>query len=181
MAVIETLHQPFNRIRRTNTTDNAFPTRAPQLAEPVGTGNSASQTTASSVIEMVNVGTGLVQNGLKLKLYGAGADNATFSVRIYGWDYIIEDGDRNGTEWDPTLLCELACTVSAAVHGVAGRVITDTDLYADTITGVSIDVHSPADDAHAGLVVMDFFGLRKIEAVFKVGTATNANGIWSKI
>lgn len=189
---VETISQGFQRIRRTNATDNGFPSRLFQVAEPSGIGDSAAQATASAVFDLAGrcptLGN-VVQNGFVLKFYGAGANNATFSVRVIGWRQVMEGGDLNTAGWDPTDLCELACTLSSTPVGLAGRIITATDLFADTIAitgttanaGVSIDVISPAND-RAAHVMLDVKGFQKVEIIFTTGgSATSCNGLIAQI
>jgi hypothetical protein len=182
--LVETLSMGWRRVRRTNTTDNGFPSRLIQAAEPVGDGSNVSQTVSSAVIDLGSGGV-IAQNGVIFKPYGAGADNATFSMRVIGWRKMIEGGVETTAVWEPTDLCELLCTLSAVPIGLAGKVIVATDLFADTIAivgttanaGVSIDVHSPAND-RAGFVSLDVFGFQKIEFIFTTGaSATNCNAL----
>lgn len=178
----ETLTGNWRRVRRTNTTDNGFPSRIIRATEPIGIGDSAAQATASAVFDFANAGA-FVQNSLLLKPYGAGANNNTFSLRVIGWRKMIEDGNDATSVWDPTVLCELACTLSSVPIGLAGKVILDTDLFADTITittgnaGVSLDVVSPTGDV-AALAMIDFKGFQKVEVTFTTGgSATNCNSL----
>jgi hypothetical protein len=125
-----------------------------------------------------------VQNGLILKPFGVGSDTNTFSLRVIGWTRILETDETNAL-WDPTDLCELLCTLSSTPIGIAGKIVTETNLFADTIAitgttanaGVSIDVVSPAND-RAGHVVLDIKGFSKIEIIFKTGgVATSCNAL----
>jgi len=174
----------WRRIRRTNTTDASFPSRLIQEGEPSGIGDSAAQATASAVIDLAQK-SAVVQNGAVLMFYGAGSNNNTFSARIIGWRWMIEGGDRTTAVWVPTVLAELACTLSSTPIGIAGRILANTDLFADTVSitgttanaGVSIDVVSPANDTPAH-VTIDLVGWQKAEITFQTGSsATNANGL----
>ncbi len=185
MVVLGTTSMKWRRVRSTNTTDNGFPSRIIRATEPSGTGNSAAQATASAVIDMTQPdGGGITQNAMIIKPYGAGANNATFSLRVIGWRK-VEEGDPTTTIWDPTVLVELACTLSSTPIGLAGKVIVATDLFADTIvltTGnddVSCDIVSPTGDVAAHAVV-DLKGFTKIEMTFTTGgSATNCNALVS--
>lgn len=178
----ETLTMNWRRVRRTNATDNGFPSRIMRATEPSGTGNSAAQATASAVFDLASGG-GVVQNSLLIKPYGAGANNNTFSLRVIGWRKVIEDGDDTMSSWDPTVLCELACTLSSTPIGLAGKTIAATDLFADTIAvvtgnaGVTLDVVSPTGDV-AALAMVDLKGFQKVEITYTTGSsATNCNSL----
>ena len=171
----------WRRVRRTNTTDNGFPSRIMRATAPSGKGDAAAQTT-SAVFDLCQ-GEGSTHSAVVIKPYGAGADNATFSLRVIGWTKMIEDGGEDLSSWDPTVLCELLCTLSAVPIGLAGKTIVATDKFADTIaltTGnddVSIDIVSPTGDvaAHA---MLDLKGFQKIEVTFTTGaSATNCNAL----
>ena len=181
-AVLLTNAQPWQRVRQTNTTDTSFPSRVPTRTKPSGVGDAAAQTTSAIVGDNGTVA-GPVQNGFRLKPYGAGSNNNTMSVRVYGWAYCIDQGNANTAFWDPTLLVELLCTLTSSVTGPAGGVVTTTDLFADTIaltTGnddVSVDLVSPTGDV-AAHVVGDFKGFAFLEVTFSTGSsATNCNAL----
>lgn len=184
--LLETLTQDLRRARVTNATDNGFPSRLPTATEPTGIGNSAAQATASAVF-VVGGESPSMQNRVFIKPFGAGANNATFSMRVIAWSRVFDHtgNDLNTFVWDPTVLCELTCTLSSTPIGLAGKVIVATDLFADTITitgttanaGVSIDVVSPANDT-AGHVVLDLKGAQKVEFTFTTGaSATSCNAL----
>jgi len=190
VSLLQTLSLDFRPVRVTNTTDNGSPSRIPQAAEPSGTGNNAAQATASAVFDLG--GSNVTDsNRVIFKPYGAGANNTTFSMRVIGWRRVFgrTGGENPNTMlWDPTVLCELLCTLSSTPIGLAGKVVTATDLFADTIalTGttanddVSIDIVSPANDT-AGHVVLDLKGARKMEVTFTTGasaTSCNALAAW---
>ena len=182
-VMLMTMSDRFRRVRKTNCTDNGFPSRLITATEPSGTGNSAAQATASAVFDLgTDTAGSAAQNGLVIKPYGAGADNATFSLRVIGWRK-VDEGDPATSIWDPTVLVELACTLSATPIGLAGKVIVATDLFADTITltygnaNVSNEIISPANNIAAHAVV-DLKGFQKVEITFTTGgSATNCNAL----
>lgn len=180
-TTLMTLTQNWQRARRTNTTDNGFPSRIARATEPTGVGDAAAQTT-SAVWDIANNGN-CGQNGIVVKPYGAGANNNTLSVRIIGWTKIIEQGDETTASWEPTLLAEIACTLSSTPIGLAGKLVVATDLFADTITltygndNITISRMSPANDL-AGHVTIDLEGAQKVELTFTTGgSATNCNAL----
>lgn len=183
IVALGTTSMKWRRVRQTNTTDNGFPSRIIRATEPTGIGDNAAQATASAIIDLTSSPGGIVQNSLIIKPYGAGANNATFSFRVIGWRKVDEAAVPDTSVWDPTVLVELACTLSSTPIGLAGKVIAATDLFADTIvltTGnddVSCDIVSPTGDVAAHAVV-DMKGFTKIEITFTTGgSATNCNAL----
>lgn len=185
--LIETLGLEWFKARQANATDASFPSRIPQATEPTGVGDSVAQATASAVIDLRGGSGNVVQNAIVVRPFGAGSDNNTMSVRFIGWTYLTDyTRDPNTGIWVPTLLAELACTLSAVV-GVAGKAVVATDRFADTITltygndDVSIDIVSPANDlsAHA---VLDLKGSQKLEICTSTGSsATSCNCLIRKL
>lgn len=157
-----------HRARTTSATDNPFPVKSPTPAEPTGAG----------VVDLFAPLTGA--NCLRLMPFGAGADNSTFSMRVIGWSAAGLSGPTG--LWIPTILAEFACTLSGMV-GLSGKVITDTERFADTITlttgnsGVDVSLISPANDTAAHALI-DLKGVQKVEVVFQLGTATGANALY---
>jgi hypothetical protein len=190
MSLLRTLSLDFRPVRATNTTDNGFPSRAMTASEPTGIGDSTSQNIASTGAAAVfDLGGGVVtdHNRAVFKLFGAGADNSTFSMRVIGWRRVYgrTGNDPNKLLWDPTVLVEVLATLSSTPTGVAGRAVLNTDLFADTValTGttanddVSIDIVSPANDTAAHFVI-DLKGSAKLEATFSTGgSATSCNAL----
>lgn len=179
----------YQRVRQTNATDNGFPTRVPRTTRPSGVGDNAAQATASAVIDRSQLlDDFLGQNVLRLAFFGAGSNNNTFSARVIAWDNVDEQASQNDEAdiWVPTVLCELAVTLSSTPVGLAGTVLNASQLFADTIalTGttanddVSIDIVSPANDTIAH-VCLDMKGAQLIEVTFTTGgSATSCNALW---
>ncbi len=179
--ITSTLSRGWQRARKVNATDNGFPAKSLIAAQPSGNGNNAAQATASAVYSITD-GTQSF-NGLVIKPYGAGADDATMSVRVIGWSYLIEDNVIGTAGWDPTVLVELACTLSTVV-GVAGLLVINTDRFADTLAltygndDVSVDIVSPANNVAAHAVV-DLKGFQLVEFTFTTGaSATSCNALF---
>ena len=160
-----------------NSTDATFPSRIPTGTKPSGVG----------VIEMSTDNSILTSNGLRVKPYGTGSENNTFSMRVIGWEKTESNPfDANKTLWSPAVLCELLCTLSTVV-GVAGRCIVATERFADTITittgnaGVTLDVVSPTGNVIAHALV-DTKGHRLVELTFSTGSsATDMNALVAKL
>jgi hypothetical protein len=179
--LLETLSQRFRKARTTSTTDSSYPARTPTNTMPSGTGNNASQTTASSVFEVGGTIGSVGQNAVLAVFYGAGSDDNTFSCRFLGWRQLLPE-DPSTTIWVPVTLCEVQVTLGTTT-GTAGLVLLNTDRLCDIITlttgnaDVSVDVVSPADNTVASIVV-DMKGCQLLEPIFTTGSsATNCNAL----
>lgn len=172
MQLLGTQSSRFAKARTANATDTSFPSKIPTATEPSGTG----------VVELIqNKLGGPIQNSVLVVAFGAGSDDTTFSVRVIGWRLF---GDDPQTQlWIPAVLAELACTLSSAV-GVAGKVVVNTERFADTITlvtgndDISIDIVSPTGNVVAHAAV-DIKGFQKLEFTFDLTGATDANVLYS--
>lgn len=188
--LIETLGLDFTKIRATNTTDASFPSRLIRATEPSGIGDSVAQATASAVFDCRGGFGNVVQNAVKIEPFGAGSNNNTFSLRVIGWKRVVDrasPGDVNLWVWRPTVLVELACTISSTDIGLVGKCVAATDLFADTITlttgndDVSVDIVSPTGDLGAHAIV-DLKGSQLYEITFGTGSsATSCNALVSRM
>lgn len=164
--MVDTLIQIYQRARTSNATDASFPSKVATLTEPTGAG-------VIKPHRMGSMGSGVVL----VTPYGAGADNTTFDMRVISW--------RQTTLllWVPTIICQVSCTLSAAV-GVAATDVLDTDRFADTITlgignaGIDCQVFSPANDT-AGHVILDAKGASLVEITFDMTGATSGNALYA--
>lgn len=165
--LIQNNAEPFVKSLDTNSTDVAYASRIPTVTAPSSDG----------VINLVPGTSGVTPSTLLVMPFGAGADNSTISVRVLGWVNI-------GSLWIPTVLCEYDCTLSAAV-GIAGQSVINTDRIADGFSLVAnqgVDAQgttkvAPANDT-PGHFTVNVKGCKKVELVYKVGTATNANALY---
>lgn len=180
--LLETLAGRLQKARSVNQTSAAFVSKVPTTTEPLGDAGTA---TGSSVINMVR-DSGQSQNLIKIKPYGVGADDTTFSVRVIGWSAIQNAGNVIPFLWVPELLGEFLCTLSSYCPGVAGATVVATEYFADTISmtypaaSSSIDIASNGADCIAH-VVLDAKGNEKIELSFTTGSsATSCNALISK-
>lgn len=173
MSLLETLSGPFRKARSVNASDSSFPSKIPVATEPSGDAGTA---TGASVIDLaINPGGGgVIQNGVLIVPYGLGNDNDAFSIRVIGWKR-ISTGDPTTVLWVPIVLAELACIISTTV-GIAGKLVIETERFADTITRVtgsdrSCDIVSPTAEeiAHA---YVDLKGFEKLELTYDQTTGT---------
>lgn len=110
--------------------------------------------------------------------FGAGADNATMTVRVGAWRLM-------STLWVYQILCEFACTLSAYV-GVAGQPLAATDRMADTIAsptallgnlGTDCFKRSPANDSPGSMEILGHgAGIFQVD-INTGGSATNGNAL----
>jgi hypothetical protein len=172
----ELVSQQFRKARTVNQTSNGYVSKVPTGTAPSGTGSSA---TNASVID-APTNSLAKPNRLVILPYAIGSNNNTFSVRVIGW---MPTADSTTRIWIPVLLCELACTVSSSIPGVAAKDVLDTELFADTIAvtygnaNVSVEVVSPAADVVAHAIV-NIKSLPKVELSFTTGgSATSCNSL----
>lgn len=165
---MNTLVTTYLKARSSNSTDANFASKVATVTAPSGTGVSATRI----IGEFSNSAIAVVP-------FGAGADNSTFDLRILGWR-----ATGNGL-YVPTILCQVACTLSTSV-GVAGADVLDTERFVDTLTlslgnaGVDCQVFSPANDTPSHVIV-DTKGVSFVEFLFDMGTATSGNALFAFI
>lgn len=179
--LIETIYTPWRKARAVNQTSTSGITIATTLVEPSGDAGTA---TGHSVLEIGRPAS-FTQNALLLQPYGVGSDTNTFSVDVWGWRPVapcLNDGTGRFT-WVPTLLCELACTLTSGATGVAGGAVLDTEYFCDTLTvtygnaNVSVEIVSNANNLPAHAVVTAK-GFQKFELSFFTGSsATSCNAL----
>lgn len=185
--LIETLGQRFRKARTTNAT-GSFPTKVPVLQTAPALDDATA--TGQSAFHLAGPQGEYVQNGVIFVCYGAGSNNNTGKVRLYGWRSVhspTDFGNLNILAWIPVLLVEVAITLSSTmVIATAGGTIATTDLFADTITlttgnaNVSVDIVSPTGDAGIAHVVADFKGFQYLEFTFDTNSSsTNLNVLFA--
>lgn len=184
--LVETLRTPYKKARLVNYTTNGYPTFiAGQATVPTLT--DVSSATAQVGIELSQPNGGASQNAVQVLPFGVGADDATFSMRIIGWQKSIGLVGKEvlDTElWVPLVLVEVLCTLSTFV-GVAGRYVLDTERLVDIITlvgttgnaGVDVDIVSPGNNT-PGRLLVDLLGSSVLEVQFTTGgSATSCNAL----
>jgi hypothetical protein len=156
-----------------------------------GGSGDAGTATGASVIRLTDPALGgRVQNGVNLLFYGTGSDGNTFSARIITWSPIISTGlssvNPTTTLWVPTVLAEVALTLSSSCPGLTGRTIGAGELFADTITltgttanaGIDVDIRSPANNTIAQMFA-DLSGGMELELSFTTGgSVTDCNALY---
>jgi hypothetical protein len=137
------------------------------------------------------VGVHVMQEGTKVRLifFGAGADNATFSARLLRVVDTVTSGGgvTSSTDWIYEQIGVFTGALSTAV-GAAGRIVTDTERFADTIAftagsgdpTTAFEISSNADNKPAELRV-DLKGATYLVVVLTVSTATSMNALIQEI
>jgi hypothetical protein len=118
-------------------------------------------------------------NGAKIWFTGTDAANETLTALITGWTY-VEGTDNAVGLWVPTPLLALSITLGTAT-GVAGAIVPETELFADTIAASgaytsAYEIISPANNSPACLK-LDFFGCALVQVQLARGTGASANAV----
>jgi hypothetical protein len=161
---MQSLVSGYSKARAVNDTASSFAPKVATVTRPSGTG----------IIAIEQVGR-FTRNNVIVIPYGIGADNTTMSARVISWR------EASGL-WIPTIVCEVACTLSTSI-GVAAQTVLDTERFADTLSltlgnaGVDCQVFSPANNTPAHVVV-DAKGASVLEVIFTTGgSATSCNAL----
>lgn len=174
MQPIGTLSSRWRRLLAANSTSSSFGTLIETVTEPV-------ESTTSGVIEMAPSGSA-GPNGLVAMFFGAGSNDQTFSVQVWGWESSLLAGID---VWNCVLLAQFACTLGN-IAGAAGGEVTASGLVVDTIAltygndDISVDITSPENNLQAH-VVMDTKGFSKVQFQFDMTGATSGNALVRKL
>lgn len=182
---------PYQKCLATNYATNGYPTIIPTTTAPA-TGESNGvfyvdgQNAVPATASTLNYSPSLMTvQGINAAFFGAGADNATFSARLYGWK---QTQGLNATSlWVPVPLLQVVATLSTTV-GVASADVVATDRFADTLVLASgfgatdpngVLVTSPTGELVAHLMV-SLHGFGAFQWAFTTGgSATNCNCLFS--
>lgn len=123
-------------------------------------------------------------NAIQFIFFGVGASNTTANARVWGLG-IGDDlvGTTPARSIEPVHLCELAFLLSNNKVGLAGTLITATDVHVDTITltaGASQDtvISNQSSDVRGAHCRTDILGFQTLAVELDVGTATSINGLF---
>ncbi len=115
-----TMETVWTKVFRTNPTSSSFTARIPQIAAPSGDG----------VISVPGSNWGMIMP------VGVGSANDLYDVRAIGWRPLVSGTSRL---WIPYTLVDVTVTLGTQT-GVAGGLLTATDLFADTVAAASTPV-----------------------------------------
>ena len=128
---------------------------------------------------------GTTPNSVIFVPFGRDTTNQTMSMRIWGVEEGVSGvGGSPVKSWEPMLLAELLCTLSAAKAGVAGSLVESSDYYCDTISltqGASQDIviASNASDLRAAWARIDILGFPILVVEMDDGaSATQVNSLY---
>ena len=177
--LLETLAGAWRKARSVNYATNGFRTLVPIATDPRGQGTT--DTGASAIDPFAGQPGGPGQNSVFVKPYALGADDVTFSTRVWIWTP-TSPFDTTLLN-DPTMLCEIAC-IASTVTGKAGGLVLNTERFADTLTvttgnsGLSLEVLSNTSNL-AGWFRVDISGPFYLDLDFTTGgSATSCNALW---
>lgn len=149
-------------------TGASFPSIIPTVTQPV-TVDAAS---AGSNVWVTRGG----YRYLALTPFGVGADNTTWTFKVYGWSLV-------STLWVPNYLAGFTCTNSTSV-GVAGAAVIATERFVDTLVTLATPVDDPdvivvsPTVQHIAQVFIPTRGHAYLEAVFAKGSGTDGNFLY---
>lgn len=165
----ESLIQPKNwtRMFGTNTAASSFAAVAVSESAP---------TTSDSTGTFIFSPRGAVS---RFVFFGTDAANETFDVKLVAWSQVIVSG--GDALWVPTPM-GIASVTLGSLTGVSGGTISDSQLFADTITVSSYmiagnSIISPADDSVASIEINNV-GQQMTGVYFDMTGAASGNGIY---
>ncbi len=162
---------PLVKWLTTAATDATFPATIPTATEPTG----------DSIVDL----SGQKYRKIRVMPFGAGADNDTHVIRVIGWNQVGSTSDST-LIWVPSLLASYTSTLSTLV-GVSGKVVTDSERFADTlviVANMGTDAQgtvkvSPADNLTPAYFICELNGAQKVQVTFDLtGTSTSANALY---
>lgn len=144
--LIDVRPNQFRKLLATDATSTSFTAPTERTSRPADAGVMDLQGSDSASRDRI-------PSAVMVVPYGAGSDNATLELRIYGFRPV-------GTTWTPYLLAQVTCTLCATT-GVSGGTVGTGNRYVDTVTlatgynaNVGVEVVSPANDTPAHIVVV---------------------------
>jgi hypothetical protein len=163
---IGVLVNPFKRAMTTNSTAGSFSANLATSTRPA----------ASATRMVVDRDRGEDRTTLRISLFGTGSNDQTVSVKVFGWIA----GVANNL-YVPQFICQVQGTLSSTLVGVTGEDVIATEMFADvlSLTAGIATLNQGTSDVDTAWLECDVSGYELIEVSFIVGSATDANGIWS--
>ncbi len=168
---------PLRRLLVNSSTATSFPT-APQ---------GATQTQPATVDSGTPTGNyGVVPSGgsdLLFIPFGSDADTETFAMRFIAWRKLT-GAETTTPMYIPMHLGDVTVTLCPA-SGIASGLVTDLELFADTLALVSngwgdIKLIQPGGDRPASIVIPSL-GFDLVSVLFDLTGAASANALWGPI
>lgn len=161
--------RPFIKVRSTNSTATSFSVPSATKTKPSGEG----------VLYLADYAGADVPPKAKILVFGTDDANETGKARVIGWNRVLHTSSDNSdsTLWVPFEILEVTATLGA-MPGIAGTLVDENQLFADTMTVDSEPVStadttndgaseflSPADDK-AAWVKFCTYGAELLEVIF---------------
>ena len=150
----------YQRALITNSTSGSFSALVAEAAPP------AMSSTRSVFSTQPNKGRQR-WNTLVVLPYGGNTDNDIMNIKVAGWNQTA-----SGRLWVPEVKCELACTMSSSLPGLAGNDIVATEFFCDTLTlttGVAV-LYTGTADVDIAYFKVGISGFELVEILFDLGT-----------
>ena len=165
IAVIGSVVSRLTKGQSTNSTTSAFAVAQsrPTTTEPV----------ASATRTVIKAGGTPYKEGTMLKVtpYGGDANNDIINVKVQGWNSVPVTGATT-TLYVPHQICEVSCTLSNVLPGVAGMPVVATEFFADTLSltqGIAILHQSAVADIDVAWFECDVSSYEYVEILFSKG------------
>jgi hypothetical protein len=176
--LIETAATDYRRLFAANSTATSVVAPVPTTTPPAP---------GDGVIELAGPDGVLSSSGVKLLPYGAGADNNTFSLGVFGWSVVRPTAAGEVPLWVATPLATYtSVTMNSGMPGLANTAVNASQMFCDAATigignaGVSVELVAGAGNGPLHLIV-DTKGFRFLEVRFDKGTATSCNALWGRL
>lgn len=106
-------------------------------------------------------------NTLVVLPYGGNTDNDVMNIKVAGWNQT-----SSGRLWVPEVKCELACTMSSSLPGLAGNDVVATEFFCDTLTlttGVAV-LYTGTANVDIAYFKVGISGFEFVEILFDLST-----------
>lgn len=147
----------------TNSTTTAFAVAEsrPTSTEPAASATRTVITTKGSPIK----------EGVTLKVtpFGGDANNDVINVKVQGWNSAPATGYT--TLYESHEVCEVSCTLSSALPGIAGTVVVATEFHCDTLSltkGTAV-LHQGTADIDVAWFECDVSSYEYVEVLYSKG------------
>lgn len=165
-VIVGSLVTPEVKGLSANSTANAWSALSDTRTEPpVGYG--ATRTVIDNGVTLASDLT-----ALRVTPYGGNDNNDQLSVKVVGWNRLVPLPQQGNVIWRPRLICQVLCTLSSSLPGLAGGDVLSTEYYADTIsltTGVAL-IYQGTADTDVAWFLCDVSGYERVEVLGKLET-----------
>lgn len=153
----------------TNSTASSFSALADTVTRPTG----SATRTIIDLSQSAGMAGVRARNTLAVVPYGGNDNNDIINVKVSVWNRFKERVTNGVADlWTARLVCEVQCTLSSSLVGVAGQHVVATELYADTLTlttGIAV-LHNGTADVDKAWFECDVAGNDLVEITGDLGT-----------